>query len=191
MNNKIASVILVVGIAATGFAGISSANSGQNVTEKVSGMQQWINKAFQGKHFGKRKGGGNLTNDEKTDLEAMSDEEKKEFFEAKKEVMQAKMQESKAVIDKLIAGESLTSAEEAIRLEILATFESEDNEHSKRRGGGDIITKIIAGDEFTADEETEFIEMQAKHAQREAQNWKGGMKKGNREEGEKKWTKRW
>ena len=169
MNNKILSVVLVLGIASTGFAGISAANSGQtllgsNMTleqESEKKMQKWA-------HFGKRKGLKNLTDEEKTAVEAMSDEEKKVFFTAKKEEMKAQKEASKAVIDKLIAGENLTAAEDATRLEMIAKME-EKADSGKMRDGAALISKILAGDELTADEETELAEMQAKRAEREAQ----------------------
>jgi hypothetical protein len=66
----------------------------------------------------------------------MSDDEKKAFFIAKKETMMAEKEASKAVIDKLINGESLTSAEETIRLELLARMEDTGSNH-KGRGNGE------------------------------------------------------
>jgi hypothetical protein len=45
----------------------------------------------------------------------MSDTEKKAFFDAKHDEMKAEKEVGKLVIDKLINGESLTAAEEAIR----------------------------------------------------------------------------
>jgi len=42
MNNKIVSVVLVVGIATTGFAGISAANEGvfgENVEQKIDAIE--------------------------------------------------------------------------------------------------------------------------------------------------------
>jgi len=96
----------------------------------------------------------------------MSDEEKKEFFEAKKAEMIAEKETAKAVIDKLINGESLSAAEEAIRGELLMKIEDDE---SPRRDGGDLIAKILAGDALTADEEAQLAEMQAKHAERDAQ----------------------
>jgi hypothetical protein len=66
----------------------------------------------------------------------MSDDEKKTFFIAKKEVMKAQKEASKAVIDTLINGESLTSAEETIRLELLAKMEDTDF-NNRGRGNGE------------------------------------------------------
>lgn len=99
----------------------------------------------------------------------MSDEDKQAFFEAKKTEMTAQKEAGKAVIDKLINGESLTAAEEATRGEMLIKMEDTDSKHKGKGAGSEIIVKILAGDELTADEETQIAEMQAKHAEREAQ----------------------
>jgi len=165
INNKVLTFVLLVGIASTGFAGISAANSGQTLSENKTGMQQWVKKMFaDGKHFGKRKGFGNLSEEEKTALQAMSDEEKKAFFEEKKAEMIAQKEAKKAVIDKLLTGESLSASEEALRGEMLVKIE----EGSHKRDNADIIAKVLAGDELTDAEQTEFVEMQEKHAEREA-----------------------
>jgi hypothetical protein len=196
MNNKILSVVLVVGISATGFAGISAANEtstgsffkwnieikelfekAKSGVELTSDEQTTLDEAKANRaekwaeHGGKRKGGGHLTDDEKAALESMSDDEKKTFFIAKKEVMKAQKEASKAVIDTLINGESLTSAEETIRLELLAKMEDTDF-NNRGRGNGEwreIIAKILAGDELSADDVAFIAEKEAKHAEREAQ----------------------
>ena len=102
----------------------------------------------------------------------MTDAEKKAFFDAKKTEMEAKMQAGKAVIDKLIAGQTLTAAEEATRLEMVSKFAQEDNDHPNRRDGGDIIAKLVAGDALSDAEKTELTQMQARHAEREAEKAK-------------------
>lgn len=61
----------------------------------------------------------NLTTEEKTALESMTNEEKKVFFEAKRAEMQAKKESHESVIDKLLAWEKLTADEELIRAEII------------------------------------------------------------------------
>lgn len=197
MNNKIVSVVLVAGIAATGFAGLSSASETQTwsffkwnteikeLFEKVkSGAELTADeqaildevRASKGekgkkgaKHGGKRKGGGNLTDEEKTALEAMSDDEKKAFFTAKKAEMNAQKEAGKAVIDKLINGESLTADEETTRLELLAKIESKSTDGKKLREGTALMIKVLAGSELTAEDEAALAEKQAKSAEREAQ----------------------
>lgn len=197
MNNKIVSVVLVAGIAATGFAGISAASdsgtwffkgnteikelltkvkSGEELTiteqatldeakenrgERVKSEEKWA------KFGGKRMGGWNLTDEEKTEIEVMSDEEKKAFFTAKKSEMTAEKESKKVVMAALIAGETLTAEQEAIRLEMIANRADIDNTRSDKKEGSDIMGKILAGDELTIDEETQLVEMQAKRAERE------------------------
>lgn len=191
MNNKILTVVLVAWIATTGFAGISAANSGTLDFGNKSEMRGLFEKAQSGEtltadeqvtldsakesrgergaKFGwKRKGGWNLTDEEKTALESMTDDEKKAFFETKKEEMKAQKEAGKTVIDKLINGESLTADEEAMRLEMIAKM-TEKSDSGKTKERSEVISKILAGDELTADEETQVVEMQAKHAEREAQ----------------------
>jgi len=67
------------------------------------------------------KGGfiNDLTTEEKTALESMTDEEKKAFFETKKAENDAKRTAHENVVDKLLAWEKLTSDEESIRAEII------------------------------------------------------------------------
>lgn len=173
MNNKILSAVLVVGIATTGFAGISAANEGllgDNIEQRVDTLESKIQERVWGdgkRGFGKRKWLKNLTDAEKLALESMSDEEKQVFFEAKKAEKKAQKEVRKAVVDKLIAGESLSSSEEDIRLEALAKIEERSGKKSKP--GADIIAKVLAGDELTADEQAELIQMQADRVEREAQ----------------------
>ncbi|MDD3144589.1 MAG: hypothetical protein PHV23_00600 [Candidatus Gracilibacteria bacterium] len=67
------------------------------------------------------KGGfmNNLTTEEKTALQSMTTEEKKAFFEAKKAEQIAKRDAREGVIDKLLAGQTLTADEEVVRAEII------------------------------------------------------------------------
>ncbi len=60
MNNKILSVILVAGIATTGFAGISAANTGDTLREGNSQIRELIQK---------EKSGETLTAEEQATLE--------------------------------------------------------------------------------------------------------------------------
>lgn len=60
-----------------------------------------------------------LTDAEKTALESMTDTEKQEFFEKKREEQKAKMEAHENVIDKLLAWLTLTAEEETIKQEII------------------------------------------------------------------------
>lgn len=88
---------------------------------------EWSFGRMWGKHFKKWINGNMkwLTDEEKVELEAMSDDEKKVFFEEKRAERQADMEARKvdriaheAVIDKLIDGEALTAEEKVILEEI-------------------------------------------------------------------------
>jgi len=169
MNNKILSIVLVVGIASTWFAGISAANSGttiSDITEKVESGIKWM--SHDGNKFGKRKGLKNLTEDERQALESMTDEEKKAFFDAKKETMKAEKEASRAVVAKLMNGKALTADEEATRLALLAKLESRVSEWKPVREWAELTVKILAGDELTAEDEAALAEKKAKHEEREA-----------------------
>ena len=165
-------MVLVLGIASTGFAGISAASSGSTLTQTKSEIQQRFGgqkekRGYDG--YGKRAGFGHLTEDEKASLESMTDTEKQAFFAAKKSEMEAQKIAHKAVIDALIAGQSLTADQEAMRLEMLAKMQ--DDSHP-RRDGGDIIEKLLAGDALTDAEQTELVKMQELRAVREAEKAK-------------------
>lgn len=223
MNNKLLSVVLVAWIAATWFAGISSADESSTgsvtstkherieltveqqaereamkaLKEKVKAGTEltdaeqaqvdefkanfsWKKGGKEGKMWGKRgwgKGGNkgmkNLTDEEKTALEAMSDEDKKVFFETKKEERKVEMEAKKAVMDKILAWTTLSSTEEATRLEIVAKMnEKEANTEGKKRGWNNesvgIMKKLVNLEELTAEEKTTLTEMKAKKEEREA-----------------------
>lgn len=59
-----------------------------------------------------------LTDEEKTKLESMTDAEKQAFFEQKRTEAEAKVEAREAVIDKLLNWETLTDAEKVIAEEI-------------------------------------------------------------------------
>ena len=125
-----------------------------------------------GKRGGKR-GMKNLTDEEKTALEAMSDEDKKAFFEAKKEERTAQKEAKKAVMDKILNWTTLSSIEEATRLEIVAKMaEKEANSEWKKRGGNNesvwIMKKLVNLETLTDEEKTTLTEMKAKREQRQA-----------------------
>ena len=169
MNNKILSLVLVAWIASTWFAGISAANSDltlsgtlESIESGVKNMTQWWEK------FWKRKGGGNLTDDEKLALESMNDEEKKEFFDAKKAEMKAQKEARKDLIDALITGESLTTDQETLRIEMLEKIGDTDSKFGKR-DNAEVIAKLLNGEVLSADDQVIIAEMQEKQAEREAQ----------------------
>ena len=172
MNNKMLSVVLVTGILVTGFAGISAADEGllgENIEQKIDAVEDKFEQTFKGSKFGKRKWLKHLSDEEKAELEDMSDEQKKEFFDAKKSEMKARKEAKKTVMAKLIAGESLTAAEEALRWELLMKAESRAADGKKARENSELIIKVLAGDELTTEDQTTLADMQAKREVREAQ----------------------
>lgn len=60
-----------------------------------------------------------LTDEEKVALESMTDDEKKVFLETKKEEIKQLRDSEESVIDKLLAGETLTQEEDVIRNELI------------------------------------------------------------------------
>lgn len=62
---------------------------------------------------------GILTEEQIAEFEAMTTEEKQAYMQTLREEMRAKQESHETVIDKLLAGETLTSEEEIIRQEII------------------------------------------------------------------------
>jgi len=181
MNNKLLSGILVVGIAATGFAGYSSADdtntwaglsiNGEQVAELNADTNS--NETKKNKH-GKRKWFTSLTDAEKLSLESMSDDEKKAFFTGKKEEKAAEREVTQAIMSKLFNGEDITVDERATLQAKQAEHEAkhadkpERTENSEKAGYKAVVAKLIAGENLTADEQTVLDEIKAKKATRDA-----------------------
>lgn len=195
MNNKLLTWVLILGIASTGFAALSSADDSstgsflkgnseiRELMQKAKAGEQLTIveqatldevKAAKGERGNKWQGKmwSHLTDDEKTALEAMSDDEKKAFFETKKAEKQAQKDANKSVIDALIAGETLSSDQETLRAEMIEKMAekagSSDNRKSKR-GGSEVISKLLNGETLSDEESASLVEMQEKHAERAAQ----------------------
>jgi len=99
-----------------------------------------------------------LTDEEKTALESMDKEEKKEFFMNKKNELKAVYLKHEAVIDKLLNGESLTSEDKQI-VEEIKTKRAErkmkmEERKAKMESIKEIITKKKAGETLTDEEQT-------------------------------------
>lgn len=116
------------------------------------------------KWFWKRKGFKNLTDEEKSEIENMSDAEKKAFFEAKKGARIIEKEAKKVVIDGLLNGEILRPEQTVLRVQMLKKME----EHPGRRWGEhrEIIKKLLQGETLSNEERAEIEEMKAKHADR-------------------------
>ncbi len=75
----------------------------------------------------------NLTEEEKTALDSMTDDEKKAFFETKKAENDAKRTSHENVIDKLLSWEKLTAEEEVVRAEIIKERSERKTEMEARK----------------------------------------------------------
>ncbi|NDK08545.1 hypothetical protein EOM39_04870 [Candidatus Gracilibacteria bacterium] len=106
-----------------------------------------------------------LTDAEKTALESMSDTEKQEFFEKKREEQKAKMEAHENVIDKVLAGSTLTAEEETIKQEIITQRTERKTKIAEMEAKiaeiKPILEKKKAGTTLTADEQTKLDEFEA------------------------------
>lgn len=103
-----------------------------------------------------------LTSDEKTKLETMTNEEKKVFFENKKLENEKKMESRELVIDKLLNGTTLTSEEELIKQEII----TQRNEMKTKKVEMDemrkLMEKVKNWETLTTEEQTKINDFQSK-----------------------------
>ena len=198
MNNKLLTWVLILGIASTGFAALSSADdSGEKTLKWNSEIRELMQKAKSGetltvveqttldeakaargdkmwKRGNKSEGkmGKHLTDDEKTALESMSDDAKKTFFDAKKAEKTAQKQANKSVIDSLIAGETLSADQETTKATMIAKIAERSatgNDMKLKRGGSEVISKLLNGETLSDEDSAELATMQEKHAERAAQ----------------------
>ena len=104
-----------------------------------------------------------LTDEEKTALSSMTDDEKKTFFETKRQEAQALADAKEAVIDKLIAGETLTDSEKVT----LETIKTERAEAKAKKAEMEEIRTILekqkAGTTLTTDEQAKLTAFEASH----------------------------
>lgn len=104
-----------------------------------------------------------LTDEEKTQLESMNDEQKQAFFETKRAEQKAKREARENVIDKLLAGETLTAEEENLRAEIIKERAERkvkmQEMEQKREEMKTIMEKKKAGEELSEEEQTVLDEM--------------------------------
>lgn len=124
--------------------------------------------------------------EEKTKIEAMTQEERQTYFETKKTEMEAKMASHEAVIDKLLNGETLTEDDKKIVTEIKAQRaeqKAKKVEMEAQRAQMDAIkTKLQNGETLTAEEQTLVDKMKSMKKW-----WKGKWFGEKRGDGEKGW----
>nr|MDD3720668.1 hypothetical protein [Candidatus Gracilibacteria bacterium] len=101
--------------------------------------------------------GVELTDAEKTALQSMTAEQKKAFFENKMTTEKAKRDAKETVIDKLLAGQSLTADEETIRQEIIKERADRKTQMQERETKFQAIRAVLEknknGETLTADEQ--------------------------------------
>lgn len=130
-----------------------------------------------------------LSTEEKTKIETMTQEERQTYFETKKAEMEARMDSHEAVIDKLLNGETLTADEKKLVEEIKAQraeHKAKKAEMEAKRTQMDAIkTKLQNGETLTTEEQALVDEM--KSMKKDKKGWHGGKwfgdKKGGGEKG--------
>lgn len=98
-----------------------------------------------------------LTDAEKTALESMTDTEKQAFFDKKRAEAETKRDAREAVIDKLLAGTTLTTDEETLRKEIITERAERKAKQAEMKAKMDQIKAIMdkkkAGTTLTTEEQ--------------------------------------
>lgn len=112
-----------------------------------------------------------LTTEEKTKLESMTDDEKKAFFESKKLEIQAKIESHENVIDKLLAGQTLSSDEEKIRAEIIKQRAEMKLKKQEMEEIKNLINKQRNWETLTTDEQTKFDEFKSQMPKKRWWKW--------------------
>lgn len=108
----------------------------------------------------------NLTDEEKTQLESMTDEQKQAFFEAKRQEQEVKMEAREVVIDKLLNGETLTDEQKVIVEEIKAQRAEHKAKKAEMESVRVLFEKVKNGETLSSDEQTKLDEFKANMPQR-------------------------
>lgn len=120
-----------------------------------------------------------LSEAEKTSLENMTKEEKREFFKSKKEEIKQKRLERENIIDKLLAWETLNSEEEALRAEIIKERAERKQKRLEKEAKKEEIKEILekkkAWEDLSDEEQTKLDEFKEEFGKK-----KRGWKKKNK-----------
>ena len=182
MNNKKIATLVLSAIVAWMVVSASSADfNWENFSFDKTEMKQQFKKGVNG-------GMKWLTDDEKTEVESMTDEEKTAFFESKKaernaerEAKQAERQVHENVIDKLLAGETLSTEEETVRAEIIEKRAERKVEKEARQAKMEEVKTIMekkrSWEDLTEAEEAKLDEMKSQF------KWKKWDRKGGHDRG--------
>lgn len=201
MNNKILSVVLVAGIAATWFAGISSANeTGSGGIKIDSEIRELIMKARSGEElssdeqakideikaqFSERKSGdkdgkrGFKGHGKRAGFKMLTDEERASLESMTDEQRQeffatkkAEMQEKREAHKTLIDALIAGETLSGEQEELRSEMLEKISHHAGKRDHAGVIEKLLKGEELTDEDRTVIEEMQAKKAEREAERAK-------------------
>lgn len=112
-----------------------------------------------------------LTDEEKTQLESMTDEQKKAFFETKRAEIEARQELRETVIDKLLAWTTLTSEEETVRQEIISERTEIKAKKAEMEEIRTIMKKYKSGETLTTEEQAKLDEFKANIPERK-EFWK-------------------
>lgn len=108
----------------------------------------------------------NLTDEEKTQLESMTDEQKQTFFETKRAEQEAKMEARETVIDKLLNGETLTDADKLIVEEIKTERVEQKQRKLQAEELRTLFEKSKNWETLTTDEQAKIDEFKANMPQK-------------------------
>lgn len=103
-----------------------------------------------------------LSTDEKTALESMTDTQKKEFFDKKRTENEAKFDAREAVIDKLLSWETLTDSDKIIVEEIKKERAEHKIKKAEMKEIRTLIDKQKNWETLTTDEQTKIDDFKAK-----------------------------
>lgn len=117
-----------------------------------------------------------LTDTEKTALQSMTDAQKQDFFDKKREIVKAQRDAKEAVIDKVLNGETLTATEQTLLTTIKKERAERKIEEQKRDAEiwvmKSIFDKVKAGTTLTADEQARLDAFKSTHQQEGGFEWR-------------------
>lgn len=120
-----------------------------------------------------------LTDAEKTALESMTDDQKHDFFEAKRTEMEAKMEAREAVIDKKLNDEPLTDSEKTLLAEIKTQRAEMKAKRAEHKAAFEAIKPVLEkqknGETLTSEEQAQLdaFETQFPHTGKGGKHGKG------------------
>ncbi len=121
-----------------------------------------------------------LTDTEKTALQSMTDTQKQDFFDKKRETAKAEREAKETVIDKVLNGETLIASEQTLLTTIKKERAERKIEEQKRDAEMQVMKpifeKVKAGTTLTSDEQTKLDTFHSTHQQKGGFWWKRNFK---------------